>query len=164
MLLRFLTLSLLFSLTLFAQEFKIKSIEGDLYDIIITDSTINLKEFPNKVILLDFFSTTCPPCIKELPELTKLQETFSDSIQIIGIESASTKNDKEMQKFANKHDLNYPIFTLKESGDLIQFVLKNTKWNGALPFKLLYHSRGTLSYRLYGSMTWEKLTGALGDL
>ena len=164
MLLRFLTLSILFSLTLFAQGFKIKSIEGDLYNINITDSTINLKEFPNKVILLDFFSTTCPPCIKELPELTKLQETFHENLQIIGIESASKKDDKQMLKFFKKYDLNYPVFGLKESEDLIQFVLENTKWNGALPFKLLYHSRGTLSYQLYGSMSWEKLTGALGDL
>ncbi len=164
MLLRFLTLSILFSLTLFAQEFKIKSIDGDIYDINISKSKITLKEFPDKVILLDFFSTTCPPCLKELPELTKLQETFHDSLQIIGIESASKKDDKQMQEFFKKYDLNYPVFGLKESGDLIQYVLENTNWNGALPFKLLYHSRGTLSYQLYGSMTWEKLTGALGDL
>ena len=164
MFLRFFTITILFSLSLFAQEFKIKSIEGDLYDINITNSTISIKEFPNKVIMVDFFSTTCPPCIKELPELTKLQETFRDDIQIIGIESASKKDDKKMQEFAAKHDLNYPVFSLKESGDLIQFALENSKWNGALPFKLLYHPRGSLSYQLYGSMTWEKLTGALGDL
>lgn len=157
-------LSILFTCTLFAQEFKLKSIEGDLYDINITESTIHLKEFPDKVIMLDFFSTTCPPCIKELPELTKLQETFNHNLQIIGIESASKKDDKKMQEFAKKHDLNYPIFGLKESGELIQYALKHTNWNGALPFKLLYHSRGTLSYQLYGSMNWEKLTGALGDL
>jgi len=164
MLLRFFTISIIFSITLFAQEFKLKSIEGDFYDINITASTITLKEFPNKVIMLDFFSTTCPPCIAELPELAKLQETFSDSLQIIGIESGTKKDDKKMQKFVNKHNLNYPVFGLETSEDLIQFVLNNTKWNGALPFKLLYHSRGTLSYQLYGSMNWEKLTGALGDL
>ena len=164
MLLRFLTLSLLFSLTLFAQEYKMKSIEGDLYDLEITDSTIKLKDFPNKIILLDFFSKTCPPCLKELPELTKLQEKFHEKLQIIGIESASKKDDKEMLKFFKKYDLNYPVFGLKESEDLIQFALDNTKWNGALPFKLLYDSKGNLSYQLYGSMSWEKLTGALGDL
>jgi thiol-disulfide isomerase/thioredoxin len=157
-------ISIIFSYSLFAQEFKLKSIEGDLYDFNISKSKIIIKEFPNKVILLDFFSTTCQPCLKELPELTKLQETFHDNLQIIGIESASKKDDKKMQKFAKKHNLNYPIFSLKESGDLIQYVLEHTNWNGALPFKLLYHSRGTLSYQLYGAMSWEKLTGALGDL
>jgi len=164
MLLRFLTLSLLFSLTLFAQEFKLKSIEGDLYQLDISKSKINFKEFPNKVILIDFFSSTCPPCLRELPELTKLQETFHDSLQIIGIESALKKDDKKMKEFFKKYDLNYPVFGLEESGELIQFALENTKWNGALPFKLLYHSNGSLSYQLYGSMTWEKLTRALGDL
>ncbi len=164
MILKFLTIFIVFSLTLFAKEFKLKSIEGDLYTFNMDKTNLTIKEFPNKVILLDLFSTTCPPCIHELPTLTKLQEAAHDEIQIIGLESASKKDDKKMQKFADKHELNYPIFGFKESSKLIEFVLKNTKWNGALPFKLLYHSKGTLSYQLYGSMSWEKLTGALSDL
>lgn len=157
-------LTLLFTYTLFAQEFKLKSIEGDLYTLNITNSNLTIKEFPNKVIMIDFFSSTCPPCIKELPELTKLQETFRDSVQIIGIESGLKKDNEKMQKFADKHDLNYPVFGLEESGALIQFVLEQTQWNGALPYKLLYATDGTLSYKLYGGMTWGKLMQALSNL
>ncbi len=157
-------ISIIFTYTLFAQEFKLKSIEGDLYTFNMTDSNLTIKEFPNKVIMIDFFSSTCPPCIKELPELTKLQETFSETIQIMGIESGLKKDNAKMQKFADKYNLNYPVFGLEESGELIQFVLNQIQWNGALPYKLLYHSNGTLSYKLYGGMTWGKLMQALGNL
>ncbi len=157
-------ISILFSFSLFAQEFKLKSLTGETFDINMTASTLSVKEFPNKVIILDFFSTTCPPCIQEFPELIKVQEVFKESVQIIGIQSASKKDDKAILEFANKHKLNYPIINLDEAGELINFALEHGGWMGALPFKLLYHSRGTLSYRLYGAMTWKKLTGALSDL
>jgi len=69
-----------------------------------------------------------------------------------------------MQKFAEKYGFNYWIFSFYALGALIQFALEQTQWNGALPYKLLYHSSGTLSYKLYGGMTWDKLMQALADL
>ena len=161
---RFTTILLLLATALFSKEFELKSIDGQTYHINMTSETLRVAEFPNKVIMIDFFSSTCVPCIKEFPELIKFQKTFQESVQIIGIESGSKKDDKQMREFAKKYNLNYPIIGLKESGDLIQFAMHKTDWVGALPYKLLYDHEGVFSHKLYGSMTWKMLTGALGDL
>jgi thiol-disulfide isomerase/thioredoxin len=161
---KFIAILLFFASTLIAQDFELKSIGGKTYHINMTDETLRIKEFPNKVIMIDFFSSTCVPCIKEFPELIKFQKTFQDSVQIIGIESGSKKDDEQMREFAKEYNLNYPIIGLKESGGIIQFAMSQTDWVGALPYKLLYDHEGVFSHKMYGSMTWEMLTGALGDL
>lgn len=161
---KFIITVILFSSIVSASEFKLKSITGKTYDLNITQHTLSIKQFPDMIIMIDFFSTICPPCIAEFPDLVKFQNTFQDSVRIIGIESASKKDDKSLVKFAKKHELNYPIISLKEADKLIEFALAETNWVGALPYKLLYNDTGTLSYKLYGSMTMKKLIGALEDL
>ena len=147
-----------------AENLTPKSITGKNYHLEITSKRISIQEFPNKIIMLDFFSTTCPPCIEEFPTLIKLQNSLKDNFQIIGIQSGSTSADKEILKFAKKHKLNYPIINLNQAQKLINFAIEKTDWVGALPYKLLYHPKGTLSYKLYGTMDEKHLLKALGDL
>ena len=164
MLQKTLLLLLAFSITLFAKEFQLKSIEGDVYTFYLEKEELKIKEFPNKIIIMDFFSTTCPPCLQELPELTNLQENFHDSVQLIGIESALKKSDKKMQEFADKKGLNYPVFGLESVDELLGFVVNHIEWNGALPFKLMYNAKGKLSFQLYGAMSKSKLEETLQKL
>jgi thiol-disulfide isomerase/thioredoxin len=161
---KIITLILLLNSVLSAESLTLKSITGKTYHITITPKTINIQEFPNKTLMIDFFSTTCPPCIEEFPELVKLQNSLQDSLQIIGIQSGSKGSDKEILKFAQKHNLNYPIINLDQAQKLINFAIEKTDWVGALPYKLLYHPKGTLSYKLYGVMDEKHLLKALGDL
>jgi len=116
------------------------------------------------VILLDFFGANCPPCIAEMPDLVKIQNLFGKTVQVIGIQAASKRDDKAMRQFVKKHHLNYPVVNLEEGTMLIRYAQEQTGWNGALPYKLLYDFDGSLSYRLYGRMTEQKLLEALHDL
>jgi thiol-disulfide isomerase/thioredoxin len=38
-----------------------------------------------KVVVLDCWSTSCPPCVKEFPGLVKLQETFGDRVVCLSL-------------------------------------------------------------------------------
>ena len=147
-----------------ANEFTLQAIDGKSLHLEITPLSLKVREFPNKVIMLDFFGANCPPCIAEMPDLVKFQETFGKTVQLIGIQAASRRNDKAMQRFVTEHHLNYPVVNLNEGTALIAYVQEHIGWNGALPYKLLYDFDGSLSYRLYGMMTQEKLLAALRDL
>ena len=39
----------------------------------------------DKVIILNFWATWCPPCIKEIPELQKLKKEFGTSVEVFFI-------------------------------------------------------------------------------
>lgn len=66
----------------------------ELYDI---DSTlVKLEDFKGKIIYIDIWATWCSPCIKELPDLDKLQTEFKDK-NIVFI-SICQNDDKERWK------------------------------------------------------------------
>ncbi len=157
---------LIFLLTslLSAKEFVLKTISGKMLHFEVTPLSLKVKEFPNKVILLDFFGANCPPCIAEMPDLVKIQNLFGKTVQVIGIQATSKRDDNAMRKFVQKHHLDYPVINLEEGTMLISYAQVQTDWNGALPYKLLYDFDGSLSYRLYGKMTEEKLLEVLQNL
>lgn len=156
---------LIFCMTsIVAKEFTLKTIDEKILHFEITPMSLSIKEYPNKIILLDFFGANCPPCIEEMPDLVEFQNIYKKSVQIIGMQSSSKRNDKKMTIFVKKHNLNYPIINLDEAAAIIVYVQDNTQWNGALPYKLLYDFSNTLTYKLYGMMDLKKLKDVITRL
>jgi thiol-disulfide isomerase/thioredoxin len=48
-----------------APDFKLQDMDGKLH---------TLKEYKGKVVLINFWATWCPPCIREMPSLEKLYQ------------------------------------------------------------------------------------------
>lgn len=76
------------------------------------DKSIDWKSLENKVVLLDFFSTSCGTCIQIMPHLQELEQKYPDKFKVIVV----TAHDKTtLEKFfgANaylkKHKVNLPI-------------------------------------------------------
>lgn len=69
-----------------APDFLRKSIKGE---------TIKLSDFRNEnYVLLDFWASWCAPCIKEIPQIKKIYEDYSDiGLKIIGVSSDDNKQD-----------------------------------------------------------------------
>lgn len=76
-----------------APEFSIKGING---------STVELKKYKGKYVLIDFWASWCPPCRKENPNVVAIYNTFKDkNFDILGI---SLDEDKEKWRAAIKED------------------------------------------------------------
>lgn len=55
---------------------------------------ITLNELRGKIILFDFWSTWCGPCIRSLPKLDSIQRKFPDKVQVLLI----TRDNSERLK------------------------------------------------------------------
>ena len=62
------------------------------------------KLIKKKVILVNFWATWCPPCIKEIPDLINLKERFEREIEIIFV-SVDANPTKVIPKFLKKNEL-----------------------------------------------------------
>lgn len=52
--------------------------------------TITLADYKGKLILLDFWSTWCSPCIRNFPKVHALQDEFGDKIKVLAATPQST--------------------------------------------------------------------------
>ena len=57
-----------------------------------------------KLILINFWATWCPPCIKEIPDLIKLEKKFENEIEIIFV-SVDANPAKVIPNFLKKNKL-----------------------------------------------------------
>jgi cytochrome c biogenesis protein CcmG/thiol:disulfide interchange protein DsbE len=69
---------------------------------------ISTSDFKNKVILVNFWATWCPPCREEIPALIALQEKYRDQLQVIGV-SQDSGSSEGVLRFAQAHGINYPV-------------------------------------------------------
>ncbi len=49
------------------------------------DKTLSLADFSGKTLVLTFFSTTCPSCKRELPDLQELKAEAGDDVEFLVI-------------------------------------------------------------------------------
>src|SRR5262245_11466589 len=61
-----------------------------------------------KVVLVNFWTTMCPPCRAEIPDLVALQEKYPEHLRIIGV-SEDEDSPEAVRRFASQYRVNYPI-------------------------------------------------------
>lgn len=70
----------------------------------------------NKTMILDFWYTSCMPCIKTIPHLNKLKEKYNGKIDIIGINPVENqeKHKAKITDFLKQTPMDYPILIVEE--------------------------------------------------
>jgi len=73
-----------------------------------TKTQIDPNAYKGKVVLLDFWATWCPPCIKSMPFFNSLRREFlKDGFEVVAI-NLDEDSDSATQ-FLTQHPVDYPI-------------------------------------------------------
>ncbi len=76
-------------------------------------SPVSFEEnFAGKTVLLNIWSTSCPPCIREMPSLQRLHTQLKNDKDIVVVCLAADNNLKRVASFAKSRKLTLPIFVL----------------------------------------------------
>lgn len=111
---RFWLLALLFSLSvLLPVMVKAEAIDFTLPDLNGVDR--KLSEFRGKWVVLNYWATWCPPCLKEIPELVEFHdEHHNKDAVVVGVDFEDIKLD-ELKEFTESYFMSYPILRTKPS-------------------------------------------------
>jgi thiol-disulfide isomerase/thioredoxin len=107
-------------------------------------ATFKLSEHRGKVVLINFWATWCPPCVAEVPDLIRLQETYGPK----GFTVVGVSQDESLEvaaAFAKDRGVNYPIL-LQPDG------LSQKLGVQALPTSVLVDANGKLAWGMAGTM------------
>nr|WP_315258504.1 TlpA disulfide reductase family protein [uncultured Flavobacterium sp.] len=72
----------------------------------ISENTISTKDFKDKIVIINWWSTGCAPCIKEIPELNKIAEKYKSNNNVLFLAITNDKKER-VAKFLEKHEFKY---------------------------------------------------------
>jgi len=120
-----------------------------------------LNDFKGKVVVLAFWGSWCPPCVKEMPSLDRLQRDMSaENIEVVAV-SVKQKGGglpKPMLDDVTKFYKKYNINNLKKYVDYSSELISLHNLSGKLPAAVLLDKNGGIIKRQYGIINWDDET------
>jgi len=134
-----------------AEEFVVDrpKVRLDAPDFSVRDFHKNhsLSEYKGSIVLLNFWSTECKPCIDEMESLDTLSRRFYDlGLRVIAI-SADPKD--KLKLFAEKHDYHFKILHDKDAKIRQMYEVMG------LPTSYIIARDGKFLGRVIGSRNWR---------
>ncbi len=123
---------------------EIKRISEDNKNLEITNN--------DKIVMFNFFTTWCPPCIAEIPYLNNLAQKYGENIRIIGV-LLEEKTPEEIDKFISENNINYEIATGENAFTFLKIL---GEING-IPYIALYDSEGKNINNYLGAVYQEMI-------
>ncbi|MCL6590952.1 MAG: TlpA family protein disulfide reductase [Firmicutes bacterium] len=133
-----------------APEFALSDLSGKKY---------LLKEIvaQNKVTLVNFWATWCPPCRREIPEFIAFYKKYSkQKVALLGINLQ--ENPPEVKNFVALNKMNFPVLTDTKGSVAGQYQVY------AIPTTFFLDSKGKVRRKIEGATDQKTLEGIVKKL
>lgn len=114
-------------------------------------SLVRSEDFKNKVLLISFFATWCPPCREEIPTFIQLQNELGQkgfSVLAFSVDDGGSKIVKELVELEK---INYPVLMADEA------VLAGFGGISGVPISFLVNGKGNVVKSYPGYIPHELL-------
>lgn len=107
-----------------------------------------LSKHKGKVLLVNFWATWCPPCVKELPSLNRLKtKVNNDNFKILAINIG--EETKTVKDFLSPIPVNFSVLSDPDSQSVLPWKLL------AFPSSFVIDKKGNIRYGLFGAIEWD---------
>ena len=137
--------SILIILAVLLQNCKKNQSDLDKIELQTLDGTpIDMDDFKNKTVFINFWATWCKPCIQEMPTIAKAQEVLKDKNVVFLFPSNESVDLIEGFKERNSFDFNYVQSKNLEALNIV-----------ALPTTFIFNPKGELIFSEAGFRDWS---------
>lgn len=119
-----------------------------------------LGEWQGKVVVVNFWATWCPPCVKEIPLFVSWQQQYAGELQFVGI---GFDDAAALARMAEELGMNYPTLLLDEMRINEVFArLGNNR--EVLPYTAVFDNQGRFAGSHFGEVDDALLEKMIGPL
>ncbi|MDD3519856.1 MAG: TlpA disulfide reductase family protein [Actinomycetota bacterium] len=135
-----------------------KDYENDFTLNNLSGEKISLSDFSEKIVVLNFWATWCPPCKAEIPDFVDLYDKYKDQgIAFLGISLDDDLN--ALKQFVFDNNINYPIVIDNQVANV------SGKWGiSAIPTTFFIDIDGKILDKWIGQIPKEELDSVLKGL
>lgn len=115
---------------------------------------------PEKIWVVNFWATSCPPCIKEMPHFRQLESVYADKNVRILLVSTDKIEDLESRvyPFVKKYEITPEVVLLGDQNYSAWTDDVDPSWYGALPATMIFH-HDQKSFRFGAYKNYAELEG-----
>ncbi len=108
----------------------------------------SLADYRGKVVLLNFWATWCPPCVEELPSLTRLRQRMAGkAFEVVTVDVG--EEAALVRAFLDEHQAPLPTLLDADGSSFTRWQLR------AVPSNFLLDAGGHIRYSYFGALEWD---------
>jgi thiol-disulfide isomerase/thioredoxin len=118
-----------------------------------------------KTLVINFWATTCPPCLKEMPHFSELQNNFdTEEVKVLLISLDEMKHmDSRVIPFVERHEITPEVILLGDQNYSAWTDEIDPSWFGALPATLILKGEKR-NFRFGAYETYQELLDDLNRI
>jgi len=136
---------------------------GKTYKVTGTEQGLKIKGLEGKIVFLDFFGHKCPPCLKSIPHLIKLQKKYKNKLAIVAIE-VQGYNNSQLKSFAKEKGINYITVSDEKANGIVNYISQRAQWQGSIPFLVAMDKKGDVQFVQAGMLPEASLEELIRQL
>lgn len=129
------------SVTASAVDFSFTDTEGEAH---------KLSQYKGKWVVVNFWATWCPPCRKEIPDLSDYHLEHDDAV-VLGVNYEPGLKDERLKKFIALYLVTYPVTRVNDE------IIDALGEPRGLPTSILIDPQGNIAKRISGMVDERRL-------
>lgn len=112
-----------------------------------------------KVVIVNFWATWCKPCLREIPDLSRVAERYKErGVVVLGVLTNDNPDAATLLNFQSDHDMSFPV--IRATSD----ILVSYEYPGSLPTTFIFDRGGRKAYHHVGAMRASRIAELLEPL
>jgi thiol-disulfide isomerase/thioredoxin len=108
----------------------------------------NLADYRGRVVLINFWASWCPPCVREMPSMQRLSQKLAEKpFTILAVNMAEPQ--PEVRAFLARFHLGFPVLLDQDGAALKQWKVF------VFPTSYVIDAEGRIRFGVYGEVEWD---------